>query len=108
VRSIIAAAVAGMAFAITPAIFSTYLPQRWIEVPTMLFGLGAIGVARHPEGVVLQTARQLRSKLHFASAPAAGAGSRVAGLQGVGNPEPAGTMTPASVVPGTTETEAAR
>ena len=106
VRSITAAAIAGMTFAIVPAIFSTYLPLRWTEVPTMLFGLGAIGVARHPEGVVLQTARKLRSRLaHFASAPPAGAGSGAAELEELAH---AGSMAPAAVVPGTTETEAAR
>jgi branched-chain amino acid transport system permease protein len=32
-------------------------------VPTILFGLGAIGVARNPEGVVLNNGRQLRALL---------------------------------------------
>ncbi|HEX4865681.1 MAG TPA: branched-chain amino acid ABC transporter permease, partial [Acidimicrobiales bacterium] len=63
VRSINAAAIAGMSFALAPGVFQSYVPARWGEVPTMLFGLGAIGVARHPEGVVLQTARQIRSLL---------------------------------------------
>ncbi len=60
VRSITAAAVSGLAFALLPGVFQTYLPSRWWEVPALLFGLGAISVARHPEGVVLHFGRQLR------------------------------------------------
>jgi branched-chain amino acid transport system permease protein len=61
VRSIASAALAGLAFALLPAVFSSYVPTRWGEVPAILFGLGAIGVAQHPEGAVLQNGRQLRS-----------------------------------------------
>ena len=60
VRSVTAAAIAGISFAVLPQVFQTYVPLRWGEVPFILFGLGAIGVARHPEGAVLQNARQLR------------------------------------------------
>lgn len=60
VRSITAAALAGLSFALMPGVFQTYVPTRWGEVPAILFGLGAVGVARHPEGAVLQNARQLR------------------------------------------------
>ena len=31
-----------------------------MAVPAIQFGLGAVAVARHPEGAVLQNARQLR------------------------------------------------
>jgi branched-chain amino acid transport system permease protein len=63
VRSITAAALAGLAWSLLPGVFSTYVPTRWAEVPAMLFGLGAIGIARHPEGVVAQNGRQLRGLL---------------------------------------------
>ena len=63
VRSVAAAALSGVAFALLPGVLQTYVPVRWGEVPAILFGLGAIGVARNPEGVVLQTARQLRGLL---------------------------------------------
>ena len=46
-----------------PGLFQSYVPARWGEVPTILFGLGAIGVARNPDGVVAQNARQLRQLL---------------------------------------------
>ncbi len=61
VRSIAAAALSGMALALIPGIFSSYVPVRWAEIPTLLFGLGAVMVARNPEGVVAQNARQLRA-----------------------------------------------
>jgi branched-chain amino acid transport system permease protein len=61
VRSITAAALSGLAFALLPGVFQSYVPARWDEVPTLLFGLGAVMVARHPEGVVLHSARQLET-----------------------------------------------
>lgn len=67
VRSITAAALAGLSFALLPGVFQTYVPARWGELPAILFGLGAIGVARHPEGAVLQSARQLRDLIARAS-----------------------------------------
>lgn len=63
VRSIVGAALAGMSFALLPAVFQTYVPARWGDIPTMLFGLGAIGVARNPDGAVAQAGRQVRHLL---------------------------------------------
>ena len=60
VRSVAAAALSGLALALLPGAFQIYVPVRWAEVPAILFGLGAIAVARHPEGVVVDTGRQLR------------------------------------------------
>ena len=59
VRSVLGALVAGIAFTVLPAVFTTYVPQTWAQVPTALFGLGAIFVARNPEGAVATHARQL-------------------------------------------------
>jgi branched-chain amino acid transport system permease protein len=61
VRSIAAAALGGLTFAMLPAVFQSYIPTRWAEVPAILFGLGAITVAQHPEGAILQNGRQLTS-----------------------------------------------
>lgn len=63
VRSITAAAIAGLSFALLPGVFATYVPARWGQIPTILFGLGAISVARHPEGVVAQNAKKVRDVL---------------------------------------------
>jgi branched-chain amino acid transport system permease protein len=58
-RSIIAALVAGLAFTLLPGLFADYLPPAWGNVPAILFGLGAVAVALHPEGVVATQVRQL-------------------------------------------------
>ena len=68
VRSITAAALAGLSFSLVPGVFQTYLPARWGEVPTMLFGLGAVGIATNPDGIVTMHARQIRSLLRKALA----------------------------------------
>jgi branched-chain amino acid transport system permease protein len=85
VRSITAAALSGMAFALLPGVFQTYVPARWGSVPAILFGLGAVAVARHPEGAVLQNSRQLRALVtrltartaRSAVADSSGSGARV-------------------------------
>jgi len=63
VRSIAGAAIAGMAFALLPGVFQTWVPARWGEIPAILFGLGAISVARDPDGVVVHMGRQFRQAL---------------------------------------------
>ena len=60
VRSISAAAIAGLVLPLSQGVVATYLPTRWGEVPAILFGLGAIAVAQHPEGAVLQNGAQIR------------------------------------------------
>jgi branched-chain amino acid transport system permease protein len=67
IQSIAGALVAGLVFNFMPQIFATYLPASWSQVPTILFGLGAIGLAREPDGVVAQVTRNvsaLRLKIH--------------------------------------------
>jgi branched-chain amino acid transport system permease protein len=61
VRSNPAAMLAGLTFTFIPAIFVNYVPLRWGSVPAALFGLGAIFVARNPDGIVSYYARQLQS-----------------------------------------------
>jgi branched-chain amino acid transport system permease protein len=61
VRSIAAAALAGVAFTLLPGVFQTYLPAAWGNVPTLLFGLGAVMVAANPDGAVAMHARQLQA-----------------------------------------------
>jgi branched-chain amino acid transport system permease protein len=59
-RSITAAVLAGLSFTLMPGIVTTYLPTSWGNVPTLLFGLGAIAVAVNPDGQVAMNARQLQ------------------------------------------------
>jgi len=61
IRSNVAALFAGLSFTLLPGIVSTYLPQWVAQIPPLLFGLGAIGVARRPDGALAEQARQLRS-----------------------------------------------
>jgi branched-chain amino acid transport system permease protein len=65
VRSVSAAALAGLAFTMMPNVFQTYLPHstKWLQVPAVLFGLGAIGIAVNPDGVLAQYARNLQKAL---------------------------------------------
>jgi branched-chain amino acid transport system permease protein len=56
-RSVTAAVIAGLSFTLIPGVFQTYLPAVWGNVPTLLFGLGAVGVAVNPEGQVAMNAR---------------------------------------------------
>ncbi|MFF5141603.1 branched-chain amino acid ABC transporter permease [Streptomyces sp. NPDC013157] len=59
-RPVVGALVAGVAFAVLPSVFRTYLPTRWAGIPVILFGFGAVMLARNPEGIIAMHARQLR------------------------------------------------
>jgi branched-chain amino acid transport system permease protein len=59
-RPVVGALVAGVAFAVLPSVFQTYLPTRWAEVPVIMFGFGAVMLARNPEGIIAMHARQVR------------------------------------------------
>jgi branched-chain amino acid transport system permease protein len=68
VRSNIAALVAGLAFTLVPGLFQAYLPSWTAQIPPVLFGLGAIGVAKFPDGTVAQYGQYLRrGLLHLAN-----------------------------------------
>jgi branched-chain amino acid transport system permease protein len=64
-RSVIAALIAGVFFFVMPGVFATYLPSNLGDVPTIFFGLGAVGLATHPEGVVAQTGNSLARLFGF-------------------------------------------
>jgi branched-chain amino acid transport system permease protein len=61
-RSITAALIAGLAYTMLGNVFTTYLSSngKWLFVPALLFGLGAVGVARNPEGVLMQQVRLIQ------------------------------------------------
>jgi branched-chain amino acid transport system permease protein len=63
-RSIVAAIVAGLAFTLMPGIFETYLSGSWGNVPTLLFGIGAIGLIIDPDGSVTMQARNLEHLMY--------------------------------------------
>ena len=59
-RSVAAALIAGVAFAVVPGLVLVNLSASWNQLPPILFGLGAIALAKNPEGFVLQNGRALR------------------------------------------------
>ena len=70
VRSVGGALAAGLALAVLPQVFSEYLSGGWLEVPTIMFGLGAIALAREPRGVLVQIAERHRARRARAGRPA--------------------------------------
>jgi branched-chain amino acid transport system permease protein len=60
IRSNVAALIAGLTFTVLPGLATTYLPAWFAQVPPLLFGLGAIGIAKYPDGLFAVQARQLQ------------------------------------------------
>jgi branched-chain amino acid transport system permease protein len=100
IRSILAAAVAGLVFSLLPALFRTYVPTRWLEVPAIVFGLGAVMVARNPDGVVVEGGRLLRGLAAMPQASGRGRSdaSAPAGSEARTGGEPASAQTGAGRV----------
>ena len=62
IRSITGALLAGLSFAVIPQLVTDHLSGRWLNVPTLLFGLGAIVLAREPRGIVFDTVNRHRER----------------------------------------------
>ena len=60
IRSNMAALIAGLAFTVFPALVQAHLSPQWGNIPPILFGLGAIALAKNPDGVLAMQARQLK------------------------------------------------
>jgi branched-chain amino acid transport system permease protein len=58
-RSNNAALAAGLFYTLIPQLFATYLPTSLGQLPTLLFGAGAVLLARNPDGVITMNGRQL-------------------------------------------------
>ncbi len=69
IRSNIAALLAGVAFVMSAAFFTSvlHLSGTWALVPGLLFGLGAIGLAKNPEGTVYTFTRWIQGHIHGAN-----------------------------------------
>ncbi|HET6966017.1 MAG TPA: ABC transporter permease [Acidimicrobiales bacterium] len=89
IRSNTAALVAGLTFTLLPTLVQTYLPVWVGNIPPILFGLGAIGVARNPDGVMAMQVRQLRALVGLVRGHRKGAG-------GVSPPEKQESPVPAT------------
>jgi branched-chain amino acid transport system permease protein len=66
VRSNIAALLAGLIFVLSPAFIQTVLKldAPWSSLPVLLFGVGAIALAKNPEGAVAQNAKGFQQLIH--------------------------------------------
>jgi branched-chain amino acid transport system permease protein len=65
-RSVWAALIAGVVYSLLPAMFNFYLSATWQQVPAILFGLGAIGLAREPRGALVHATlnvQKLRARI---------------------------------------------
>lgn len=60
-RSNNAALAAGLFYTLIPQLFTTYLPASLGPLPTLLFGAGAVLLARNPDGIITMNGRQISS-----------------------------------------------
>jgi branched-chain amino acid transport system permease protein len=60
-RSNNAALAAGLFYTLIPQLFTTYLPASLGPLPTLLFGAGAVLLARNPDGIITMNGRQIAS-----------------------------------------------
>jgi branched-chain amino acid transport system permease protein len=60
IRTNVAALTAGLSFTLLPGLALAYLPTSFGQVPPILFGLGAVFIAKNPDGSFATLARQLR------------------------------------------------
>lgn len=60
IRSNVAALVAGLLTTLFPGIAQNYLPGWFEQIPPILFGLGALGIAKSPDGLLADYAHQVR------------------------------------------------
>ena len=80
VRSNIAALLAALGFIITPALLISYTTPTWAQLPVLLFGVGAILLAKNPEGTVHMNAMSFQRQLQrFGGARAVPAATAFAG-----------------------------
>jgi len=63
VRSSAAALIAGMSLTVLPGLLLVYLPPWFGLLPLVFFGLGAIGLARNPDGLLAMEARHVQHVL---------------------------------------------
>ena len=97
-RSNNAALAAGLFYTLIPQLFTTYLPASLGPLPTLLFGAGAVLLARNPDGIITMNGRQIASLTRRLT----GSGRPPGG----GQPEPAGPMpgrVPTAAVPANME-----
>jgi branched-chain amino acid transport system permease protein len=63
VRSCFAAVVAGLSFVMLPQLLEEWLSPKFIQFAPILFGIGAIQLAKHPNGVMVEQMHENGRKL---------------------------------------------
>jgi len=63
VRSCFAAVVAGLSFVMLPQLLEEWLSPKFVQFAPILFGIGAIQLARHPNGVMVEQMHDTGRKL---------------------------------------------
>jgi branched-chain amino acid transport system permease protein len=63
VRSCFAAVVAGLSFVMLPQLLEEWLSPKFIQFAPILFGIGAIQLAKHPNGVMVEQMHDTGRKL---------------------------------------------
>jgi branched-chain amino acid transport system permease protein len=61
IRSNVAALVGGLAMSVFPGLVRTHLSTSWVQLPPLVFGLGAVMIAAYPDGSVATQGALLRS-----------------------------------------------
>jgi len=99
IRSSVAALIAGLLTTVFPGIAQNYLPTWFAQVPPIMFGLGAIGIARNPDGVLAHQVRSLLGLVARAAGrrPAAVAAQPAEDVAGRGSQVGAGSAASAQV-----------
>jgi hypothetical protein len=52
---------------VIPGLFTQELPASWTPVPTLLFGLAAIGMVRQPDGITADVSRLADRIRHYSA-----------------------------------------
>jgi branched-chain amino acid transport system permease protein len=99
VRSCVAAVMAGMLFAMSPQLLQEYLSPTFIQLTPIFFGVGAIQLAKHPEGVMVDNAHQMGRNISrlvrlVTRSSGGGAGGGTGGAEETRVPEPVGAVHP--------------
>jgi branched-chain amino acid transport system permease protein len=94
VRSNFAAVVAGLSFVMFPQLLEEWLSPKWIQLTPILFGIGAIQLAKHPNGVMVEQMHENGRKVSSLLRRLSGRGRRPEQPQATEQPDRPATVSP--------------